>query len=147
MVIITTTISPLRSQTIASPVYPMFRTVLIVVLSILAFSTTALAQPVCRGKPFTARATASGTIYNRSSAGAIIRSAQRQLTRKWRAVAQKRYGIEYGKVKNGVCECTVNTRSWRPGTRLRVTCVGTAAACRVGQFYPNRVRCKISSRR
>ena len=105
-------------------------------------TSAAQAQPACLGEPFSASATATGTILNRESAKAIITSAQRRLSRNWRAIAHKRYGPRYTKVKSGICRCTVNTKTFTPGTRLRVTCVGTAPACSVGQFF--RVRFSVS---
>lgn len=114
----------------------------------LAFISTGLLAPstygqssVCRDGPFTARGQASGTILNAQSARAIKNAALKRLNRNWKAIARKRCDAAYTKVKSGTCRCTFSTKSRASGTKLTVVCIGTGAACRVGQMIGKRVRC------
>ncbi|MGI9478079.1 MAG: hypothetical protein ACR2PI_15365, partial [Hyphomicrobiaceae bacterium] len=85
--------------------------------------STAHAQSVCRGNPITVQSSASGTLFNRTSSRMIYRSAVRQLTRKWRALAVRRVGRPYIKVNNsGTCRCKLRKRGNSRPRRITWTC-------------------------
>jgi hypothetical protein len=105
---------------------------------LLATSFNASAQ-VCKGKAFSVTASATGSVLNSTSQGAIYHAARRRLNRIWKAKARARYGQSYDKVKGGTCTC----KRRRSGNRVTYTCSGTARACRVGQFITSRVKCRV----
>lgn len=109
----------------------------LVSLLVLAATPATAQEPVCKGAPITATGRVSGILANEATLGSLKRAALAQLNRNWRAKARSLYGDRYTKVSRGNCKCTKATS----GNRVTVTCVGTAPACRIGQFIATLVRC------